>query len=301
MTTAAPADSMAATGSADHARPLEIYRPGAIRTITFSFVFLLLLPFFVSLGPMLYARLSQGHATGTPGLIVTAVAFSLLMLLILVELVVSIRSRVALGQTRVRLTLPQYRSLLPVFGYHTRDIAYDEIAAIEMRREVYGGFIAPVILKGARMRLKDGDTIQLGYVSEANVDPSLPYSEIAEKIAARAGVEIIDQGDVRRSLVRKMMGVSAAEAHLKPIDPATITAINRRHDMFMLALVGGLVVLVAFGILTDRESDIGHARTLATSSSGKPEAAATKAAPASPAPAASPQTQKPPLKPSPPQ
>ncbi len=266
MTTAARADTRAAPDPTAPFRPLDIYQASAIRIILFSFVFLLLLPFFVSLGPMLYSRLSQDLWLGTPGLIVTAIAFSALMLLILVSLVHSIRARVALGQTRVRLTLPQTRSFLPLVGYRTHDIAYADIAAIEVRREIYGSFLAPVLLKGARIRLKSGESVQLGYVSEANADPILPYSEIAEKIAARAGVEIIDQGDVRRSLVRKMMGAPAAEADLKPVDAVTVAAINQRHDMFMLLLVGGLVLLVAYGILTDRDSDIGHARPLATPS-----------------------------------
>jgi hypothetical protein len=38
--------------------------------------------------------------------------------------------------------------------YKTREIPYSDIKAIETRREIYGGSVAPVLLKGARLILK---------------------------------------------------------------------------------------------------------------------------------------------------
>jgi hypothetical protein len=197
------------------------------------------------------------------GLIVLAVAFAAVMYLIFVELIFSIRSRVVFGEKTVRVSLPQGRGLMAPFSYVLRDIPYADIAALEMRREVYGGSLAPVMMKGARICLKDGSHYKLGYVNEANVDPCLPLAEIGEKIAARAGVEIIDVGDVRRSAVKKFLGMVAAGDEVTPIAPAEIAALNARHNMLMTVLIGTMVLLVGLGIAFDRDTSLRYADMLA--------------------------------------
>lgn len=231
----------------------DVYEAGTGRKIAFSIVFLLLLPFFVSLGPMLFWRVSQNQWLGTPGLIVLAVAFAAIMLLLVVELLFSIRSRVAFGEDAVEVTLPSGRGATPALRYIDTKIPYDQVKSVEIRREVYGGTIAPVTMKGARVILKDGDPVKLGYVNEANVDPALPFVEIGEKIAARAGAPIHDVGVVHRSLRRKMRGQKATEEQLKPITEDEIAAINKRHDQMMMAVVGVIVVMIGLGIVSDRD------------------------------------------------
>lgn len=135
--------------------------------------------------------------------------------------------------------------------YQTHEIPYKDIAAVEMRREVYGGFWAPMMLKGARIITKDGTRIRLGYVNEANVDPAFPYVEIAERIANRAGVEIIDAGNVRRSYPKKVLGLVSGPREHHSIDEIQMRELNRKHARLMGMLVVGLVILVGFGILGD--------------------------------------------------
>ena len=60
------AEATAAMGQAPAAAPGSqgrptVYAAGGGRKFAFSFVFLLLLPFFISLPPMLFWRISQGH------------------------------------------------------------------------------------------------------------------------------------------------------------------------------------------------------------------------------------------------
>jgi len=228
-----------------------VYRASGGRRLSFSFIFLLLLPFYISLGPMLWARVSQGHWSGTIGLMVLAVGFSIIMFLILIELMSSIRSRVELGTKAVRLTLPKGRGAQPLFRYATHEIPYDDIAAIETRREVYGGSLAPMMLKGARIVLKNGEKVRLGYVNEANVDPAFPFPEIATRIASRANVEIIDTGNVRRSAPKKLFGIPAAPRENRTIDEQQMRDLNRKHARLMIALFSGLAVLVVLGVLGD--------------------------------------------------
>ena len=48
-------------------RERTVYAAGGGRKFAFSFIFLILLPFFISLPPMLFWRISQGHWQGTLG------------------------------------------------------------------------------------------------------------------------------------------------------------------------------------------------------------------------------------------
>jgi hypothetical protein len=232
-----------------------VYHASGGRRVAFSAIFLLLLPFFASLGPMLWARVSQGHWLGTPGLVVLAIGFTAIMGLILVELLHSIRTRVELGEKAVRLTLPSGRGPTPKLMYRTHEVPYADIEAIETRRELYGGALAPVLLKGSRLMLKDGTAIPLGYVSEANVDPAFPFNEIAERIAARAGLNVTDRGTVRRSVQKKMLGIKAGEDDGATIEQAMLDELNRRHYRLVLGIIGGLVALIAVGIVMDIVSE----------------------------------------------
>jgi len=230
-----------------------VYRAGTGRRLVFSFVFLFLLPFYISLGPMLFWRLSQGHWLGTFGLLVLAVLFSILMFLILIELISSIRSEVKFGENSVAMILPSGHGPTPILKYAKHIVPFADVERVEVHREVYKNRIAPVTLKGARVKMKDGRFIKLGYVNEANVDASMPYPEIGEKIAARAGVPIVDQGYFARWATDKLFGRRATGDDLKPIESAEIARINRKHQNFMLGLVGALVLLVGLGIVSDRD------------------------------------------------
>ena len=173
------------------------------------------------------------------------------MVLVVAELMFSIRARIDLGDTAVTMTLPAGRGLMPMLRYQRHQIPYSDIKAIESRREVYGGTLAPVLMRGARLVTKDDRSVQLGYVNEANVDPAFPYSEIADQIAARAGLQVIDRGAVRRNVANKVMGIRTMDDGGGLIDEANIADLNRRHAHVIIVLVTGLVLLVGIGIAGD--------------------------------------------------
>jgi hypothetical protein len=250
-----------------------LYKAGGGRATTFSFIFLLLLPFFVSLGPMLAMRISHGLWDGTLGLAILAAAFAVLMFLIVAELLYSIRARVDLGERSLRATLPAGRGPTPLLRYARHDIPYDRIAAVETRCEVYGGAVAPVMLRGVQLLTKDGTAVPLGSVNEACVDPAFPWTEIADEIARRAGVGVLDQGVVRRSVPRKMLGLAASEAERAPVGAETLAALNRRHRVAMLALVAVLTVLVGVGIVNDLTAGESESAAMEASSAPRPKPA----------------------------
>lgn len=259
----APADTALAPaqdGGSAHER--IVYEAGGGRKFFFSFVFLLLLPFFVSLPAMILMRLKAGMVTDTVGLILTAGAFALIMFLVFIELMHSLRTRVELGSQAMRLTLPSGRGPTPILRYKTYDVPYDQVHTVETRREIYGGALVPMLLQGARFITKDGQSVRLGYVSEANVDPAFPYPEIARKIAERARLPMIDRGSVRRSMRRKFFGLKSGGMDSDTVTDAQIASLNQSHSNVMLGLIGGLVVLMLVGIV----DDIAHSSLFSSSS-----------------------------------
>ncbi|MFA5900119.1 MAG: hypothetical protein WC829_13530 [Hyphomicrobium sp.] len=231
----------------------DVYAAGGGRKFAFSFAFLLLLPFFVSLPPMLFWRISQGHWNGTFGLIVLALGFTFIMFLIAIELMHSLRARIELGDKSVKMTLPSGRGPTPIVRYRSHDIPYDQIKAVETRREIYGGSVAPVLLQGARLILKDDSAVKLGYVSEANADPCFPYPEIAQKIAGRAGLNVENKGNVRRSVQKKYLGLTSGllPTNDGTVEDSEIEALNKSHRRWVMRLIALLVGFVVVGIALD--------------------------------------------------
>ncbi len=226
---------------------------GGRKTI-FSFVFLILLPFFVSIPPMIFNRIQHGLLFDNWGFLVLAAAFAALMFMVLIELIFSLRARVELLPDKVKMNLPAGRGPTPMLRYKSYEVPYDQVHSVETRREIYGGALVPVLLKGARLTTKDGSVIPLGYVSEANVDPAFPYPIIAKQIADRARLPLIDRGNVRRSVRAKMFGIKSNDPEADAasmVDEKQIDALNRSHRNFVLGLISVLVILMAIGIVDD--------------------------------------------------
>lgn len=263
------AEAAVAGGAADKsdAGPQKtiVYAASGGRKTIFSFVFLILLPFFVSLPAMFFMRVKHGLLFDAIGLAIMAAAFSILMFLVLIELLASLRTRVELAPDRVKMTLPSGRGPTPMLFYKSYEVPYDQVQTVETRREIYGGSLLPVLLKGARIITKDGKAIPIGYISEANVDPAFPYPEIAKKIAERARLPLIDRGNVRRSFRRKYLGFKSGGVNeVDTVDEAQIAALNKSHHNVVMALVTALVVLIGVGVVHDFLGDTPIGQTAST-------------------------------------
>ena len=183
-----------------------------------------------------------------------------------------VAARVELGDTSVKMTLPSGRGPTPMLFYKSHDIPYDQVHTVETRREIYGGSLVPVLLKGARLITKDEKSIPIGYVSEANVDPCFPYPEIARQIADRARLPLIDRGNVRRSFRRKFFGIKGSRVNeVDLVSEAQIADLNKSHHNMVLGLVGGLALLIVIGIVDDlaSETPIGQTASAGVVASGK--------------------------------
>lgn len=276
MAAAAAATDAGAGGAPQY--KTKIYSASGGRKTIFSFVFLILLPFFASLPAMIYNRVTGGLWFDAAGLAIMATAFTILMFLIVVELLASLRARIELGPEKVKMTLPTGRGPTPLLFYRTQEIPYDQVQAVETRREIYGGSVVPVLLKGARIITKDGKSIPIGYVSEANLDPAFPFPEIAKEIAERARLPLIDRGNVRRSLRRKWLGLKSGGVNeVDTVDEAQIAALNASHKNVVLGLVSALAVMIVVGIVMDFASDSPIGVTASTFSAAPTKAPTTPA------------------------
>jgi len=241
------------------------YEVGGGRKTFFALAFIVLLPFFASVPVMLYQRIEKGVWLDTWGLIVIAAAFLAIMLLILFELIFSLRAEVDIGKSAVSLTLPRHGTLLPTVFYEKRTIPYEDIEAVQTYCDCYGGQVAPMILRGTRIILKTKEAVPLGFVNERDDDPHFPFPRIGEQIAARAGLRVKNLGHIQHALHRRMFGLAQERRDDMPSEE--VRAINRRHRSFLLILSVCLLLLLGAGISQDflaginrwGEQSVGHA------------------------------------------
>ncbi len=114
---------------AERQRPERtVYEAGGGRKSFLALAFLILLPFYASLPAMLIQRLIHGLWFDTIGLMVFSAIFTALMALLGRPALSVLRSRVELGDTAVKITLPQGSGATPMLRFVNREIPYDQIA-----------------------------------------------------------------------------------------------------------------------------------------------------------------------------
>lgn len=228
------------------------YEPSGIRRFIFAIVMLVLTPFFVSLGPMIYQRIIAGVWLDTWGLFIIAIAFAVLMLLLLFELIYALRAEIEIGDRRLRMTLPNgMPQTMPMLSYRSHEIAYEDIAGIECRREVYGGTFARVMMVSYWIVLHDHRRILLGAVNDKCTDHIFPFDTIAEQIAERAEVEVTAVGPTKRPVRDRYLGLRAHEPDGTVIDDAALARVNANHRGASFALISVFAFLLVLGLVTD--------------------------------------------------
>lgn len=256
-------DTHNAPGSGEE---VTYYESGGGRKTFYALTFIVLLPFFVSLPVMLTQRIMKGVWLDTWGLTVIAVGFTIIMVLVLFELVFSLRAKVDIGTNAVAFTLPaRGAGLTPTLFYQSRTIPYEDIATVQSYCDCYGGRVAPVVVRGTRLILKTGERIALGFVNETDDDPRFPFKTIARQIADRAGLPVSDLGHIKFALHQRMFGVKSPVGATIP--PDEVAHINRGHTWFLTGVVILMTMLLGLGITNDfvgSTGDLGERATTET-------------------------------------
>jgi len=133
----------------------------------------------------------------------TAVVFGIMfalglaiLLYIGIFLFAASHTRLELAEDGARMVLPNWRGPMPMFPYTEIEIPYHQIAAVETRGEIYRYLLLPTLMRSVSILRKDGERFTLGYIREDTTDPAVPFNEVAERIAERAGVSVNKRGVV---------------------------------------------------------------------------------------------------------
>jgi hypothetical protein len=158
-------------------------------------------------------------------------------------------SEVHLGPDRATMVLPNWRGPTPLFPYMECRVPYQDLAAVETRSEVYRYFVVPVIVQSACLVRKDGERLTLGYVQENPQDPWIPFHTIAEQIAQRAGMSVVDKGMVEctpglRALIQDEPGWDAPQ-----IAPDRVAKLRKMERIGWTVLIATLVLVVLAAVL----------------------------------------------------
>ncbi len=232
-------------------RPV-VFRASAGRKLAIGFVFLVLLPFLISLPIMVFLRFRHGYVADALTLTVMGVLFAFWMAFLLVHLLAAIRTKVAIDDEAVTLSVPNWRGPTPGFRLVERRLPHDEIKAIETRGEIYKELAVPMLMRSAWLVTKDDGRVKLGYAAEGKHDSALPINRIVETVCERAKVPLKDEGNVYVGSQYKVLVKGEPDADALPeVDDEVYDSLRRRNHTTMVSLAILLIALVVVGFLYD--------------------------------------------------
>ncbi len=154
-----------------------------------------------------------------------------------------------LGPDIVHMVLPNWRGPMPMFPYTEVELPYDQIAAVETRGEIYRYLLLPTLMRAVSVVSKSGERFTLGYIREESADAAVPFNDIAQRIAERAGVSVtrrgvVDCGNRLRVMLQDEPGWDAVEC-----SPADVERMRNREKWFWMAALSvfSVAVIAAIG------------------------------------------------------
>lgn len=188
------------TATAQVSRPVDevmVFKPSRGLKIVLMVTFFLLVLFV--LNAVVGAIWLAGNNLISDAIIFTILfAIGLAMLLFTgIFLFSAAHTEVRLEEDRLVGVLPNWRGPTPMLPYTQLEIPYKDISAVETRSEVYRYYFLPVLVQASSFVRRDGKRFTLGYIRENASEHSLPYHEIADELARRAGVGVNYRGVVQ--------------------------------------------------------------------------------------------------------
>ena len=216
--------------------------------------FLILLPFYASLPAMLARRLVHGLWFDTIGLIIFSALFTGLMVLLGVQLYLSLRSRVELGDTAVQdHAAAGAAGATPMLHFvNTRDPLRQDRRRRDARSAVRQGQ-APVLLRATRLGSRTASTCGSATSTRTTSTRRCPSRRSAPRSPSAPASRSWMPG---RCAARSRSRCSSSSAARRPEASPPLTdvekaEINSRHVRAMKYLVAGMAALVVAGIAID--------------------------------------------------
>ncbi len=229
------------------------YATSAGKRTALALALLAVLPFALSVPVMAYQRWQHGLLFDLPSLAVVGLGLWVVAALLIVQLMHAIRAKLTLGERGFLFTLPRGRGPAPLLHYARQGIAYQDVSAVELRRELFGGSVMPVVLQGAHVITKKGVDVLLGYVSEENPDDSFPFIDIAHQIAERSEAPLVEEPGIWKTLhsrtQAKAEGLIAGDS--RRVDQSELDRLNRNHRRFGIAVINVVLAVVLVGVAMD--------------------------------------------------
>lgn len=230
---------------------VTIYKAGGrLRTALYwTFLFLMLLSMTALIGAIWLISIGQwGSAVLFLLIFVAGGAALFLVGLFLFSLS---HTEIQLRAGKATFVLPNWRGPTPMLPYSEYEVSYADIAAVEIRGEVYRYFTLPVIVKAVSILRKDGSRLTLGYVSDEIANSAMPFPSIAAQIAGRARVPLNRHGTVEAdvngfSLLQDEPGEDAPELSEEQIEALRA---EEHKGWFTTAIAVAAIAVLASGFL----------------------------------------------------
>lgn len=256
--TPASADALhtAVQANANASPSNTIYGIDSVRQGVIALLLLLVLPFTFGAVHMMARRAVDGLWFEMAALSIITAGLLAVTAMLLLALLYTLRARVVFGRAALSYTLPRHGGPLPLLRYARQDIPYHAIKSIELRREVFGGKLAPVLLRGLVVHTKDNREFVLGHTLEGFDDPSLPFAHIAERLASRCALQLQQpQAIWRRTRKERALGyISEYDTNAYVLDAAETERLNATHRSLIYGIASALAALVMLGLLADWSS-----------------------------------------------
>lgn len=230
----------------------QVYQAGAGRKAILTLMFIMLLPFFISMPVMVFMRARAGLYTDAISLAIVAVIYGACLAFLLAHLIYSHRTKLSLGEKSVKVSVPHWRGPTPsLIKYVDKDVPYADIQSVESRGEIYKEIAVPMLMRSSSLVTKDGERLMLGYVIEDSVDAAFPFHKIAEDIAGRAGVKVTDLGAVKAGGQYRALFKGAPPWEAEAVSDDTFLELKMRNHRVMGWIVIALLGLITLALVVD--------------------------------------------------
>ncbi|MEM7619234.1 MAG: hypothetical protein AAF228_02060 [Pseudomonadota bacterium] len=222
----------------------EVYRISLSRQIIFWIMFVMFLPFFISMPVMIMMRATHGQTTDAIALAAIFVFAMLAMGFIILQISMMGRLRFELDNESLKFCIPSWRGPTPSGPVIEKHIPYDDISSIEQRAELYrlGGLLGPSQVSSITTR--QGERYVLGYMTENDTDAPIPIQKISSSLSQKSGKPIEHKGcvDAGTQLGAFFRGAPSWEA--VPLSKQDVAKIRDRSALFGKAFIFGFFILL---------------------------------------------------------